>query len=151
MNSTKDPKIEGALNQVAKISYTIKSEHDSMQDIIDKALDELLLFKQLIEKKTRELKAANELLRVLTWIDEPHNEEILVQINVVEVLTKELNKRIQSEIKRIKKTKLPEICPSFLGLYFSEAECFEENIELIHQIFFELRNDEEFLDMVNQT
>lgn len=150
MNSTLNPNIEDAIEKVARLSYSIKSERGSIQELINRALDELLLFKEIIEKKTKELKLVNELLRILTWIDEPINEDSLVKINMIEVLTKELNERIQAEIKSIKKTQLPEICPSLLEKYFDEAEYLEENINLIHQIFFELRGDQEFLDLIGQ-
>lgn len=150
MNSTLNPNIEDAIEKVARLSYSIKSERGSIQELINRALDELLLFKEIIEKKTKELKLVNELLRILTWIDEPINEDSLVKINMIEVLTKELNERIQAEIKSIKNTQLPEICPSLLEKYFDEAEYLEENINLIHQIFFELRGDQEFLDLIGQ-
>jgi hypothetical protein len=151
MNSILNPNIEGAIEKVALLSYSInKSEKKSVQELMDSALDELLLFTTFIEKKTVELKMVNDILRALTWIDEPVDDDSLVKINMIEVITKEINIKIQAEITSIKSTTLPEMCPSLLEKYFEESESLIENIELIHEIFFELRQDEEFLDLVSK-
>ena len=149
MESLVNLNIGNAFEEVLKRSYELRTlESESKRT--DEFLDSINEFKNILERKIKEIELINHLLERLTWIETEINDETLIKINGILGICNGVNLNFQDESQKIVRAELDKICPDIITKFNEQVEILEESINDVEMIFFKLRQDEEFLDLDNQ-
>jgi len=120
----------------------------SQQEKIDLFLDNINKLKRNVSDRIKKAKHLEELFTRITWLDIKNSEE---EVLLKDVLTKSKLYHSNS-IKMVVflKNKLwrKNICRTEITSYQDSLDDFEDTIYEVEQIFFSLRKDEEFNDLL---
>tara|TARA_B100000315_G_C14441899_1_gene525092 strand:- start:474 stop:920 length:447 start_codon:yes stop_codon:yes gene_type:complete len=121
----------------------------SEQERINKFLDTINNLRDRIIDRTSKLEELDDLFTRLTWlnIEDKKEEDLLKQ--VID-RAKKFHSRLIRNYANLKRNLWKEnICRNELENYKYSIEDFEDSIFEVEEIFFSLRKDEEFNDLVN--
>lgn len=149
MESIANSDIRNTFDEVLKRSYELRSL-ESESKSIDEFLDSINDFKDILERKIKEIELINHLLERLTWIETEINKENLIKINGILEICKGVNLNFQDEAQKISRAELDKFCPEIITKFNSQVEILEESIHDVEMIFFNLRQDKKFKDFDDQ-
>lgn len=147
MNSTISnigSEITGLIIRSKKLPQKI-SEEERMNNF----LDSILRLKKKITKQTNGLKKLDSLFTELTWYDITNIEEEILLKDVI-AKAKGLHSKYIRNYASMKKGLWQEnICRLEISEFKDALDDFEESIYEVEEIFFTLRKDDEFNELMN--
>jgi DNA mismatch repair ATPase MutS len=130
------------------ISKTSSIATISEQEKINNFLDSINRIKKSLEGRVEKLKQIEKLFTQLTWVDikNKQDEEL---INIIIIKSKKFHSKLLRNYVNLK-TSLwqSNICRKEITDYKNILDDIEDSIFEIEQIFFSLRNDDEFNELL---
>lgn len=119
------------------------------QEKINHFLDCINSFKSKLIERSEKIKKLDDLFSKLTWheLDNQEDEKILKEL--IDKAIKFHSKSIKNFIALKKSFWKDNICRIEISDYKNTLDDFEESIYEVEQIFFALRKDDEFQDLMN--
>lgn len=112
-------------------------------------LDSILIKKRQISKQTDVFKKLDSLFTDLTWYDAKNEEEEGLVRDVISKVKKYHSKFIRSYVLLKKGFWQDNICREEISELKEALDDFEDSIYEVEEIFFTLRKDDEFSNLVN--
>lgn len=136
------------INQIILSSKSIPAKLKEEQKI-NHFLDSINNFKVKVVEKTEKIKKLGELFSKFTWFDLQNQEEEMLMKDVISKSLSFHSKAIKNYVA-LKKTFWKEnICRAEISQYKNTLDDFEESIYEVQEIFFNLRKDDEFNELMN--
>lgn len=121
----------------------------SEEALMNKFLDSINKLRNYLIDRSEKINELDELFSKLTWLDvQDESEEVLLS-NLITKAKKYHSKLIRNYAEIKKSIGLKGICKEEIQNYKSSIDDFEDSIFEVEQIFFVLRKDDEFNNLVN--
>ena len=144
MNTIED-KVDETMDTVLRHSRALSRKAVAYQEQIDRELDSILEFKQMMLDGAAEVKAINDSLEHLTWSSHKADKKLLETVeNVETVCTLLLHGILLKEKELLETLSLYQQFPNIVAPFIDEIDNLQENLETLHEVFFDIPNDEEF-------
>jgi hypothetical protein len=150
MGATLNNEIQNAFQKVTMASYAINQSGQPYEELINEALDKIITAKKVLQDKTLVIQQLNQTLDLLTWIETPMEGQAMAQIHGIIVLCRQISKKLQDDIEFIKKSPKFEYCDVAIEAFENEVDEFEEAVEDVNEIFFDIPNDLEFIALAKK-
>jgi len=121
----------------------------SEEERINKCLDHINLLKTKIVDRTNKLENLDDLLTQITWLEVEDQEEEKLLREVIEKAKKFHSKLIRNYATMKKDLWQKNICREEIENYKYALDDFEDSVFEVEEIFFYLRKDDEFNDLIN--
>lgn len=121
----------------------------SEQERINKFLDHINKLKSRIVARTEKLKELDALFTKITWLDLENEEEEKGLKEVIHQSKKFHSKSIKDFTSMKKNLWQENICRSEINNFKDALDDFEDSVFEVEQIFFSLRKNDEFNDLIN--
>lgn len=136
------------INTIISNSKKINSRI-SEQEKINKFLDHISNLRTKIVDRTNKLKDLDDLFTQITWLEVKNQEEEELLKQVIEKGKIFHSKLIRNYAAMKKNLWQDNICRTEIEDYKDALDDFEDSVFEVEQIFFSLRKDNEFNDLVN--
>lgn len=136
------------INQIISSSRSIPAKLTD-EERINRFLDSINNFRVKIVDRTEKTQKLDELFSKLTWFDLKNQEE---EVLIKDVISKSLSfhsKAIKNYVAIKKAFWKDKICRDEISNYKNSLDDFEESIYEVQEIFFNLRKDDEFNELMN--
>ena len=121
----------------------------SEQERINKFLDQINHLRSKIIDKTDKLESLDSLFTQITWLEVKNLEEEKLLKQVIEKAKKFHSKLIRNYAAMKKNLWQDNICRDEIENYKEALDDFEDSVFEVEQIFFSLRKDDEFNNLMN--
>lgn len=136
------------INEIISNSSSIPAKL-TVEDEINRFLDDINKLRAKLVERTEKIKELDELFSKLTWYDlKNQEEEDLLQSVISKSLTFH-NRSIKDFVSLRKNFWKDKICRDEITNYKDTLDDFEESVYEVKEIFFNLRKDGEFNDLMN--
>jgi hypothetical protein len=121
----------------------------SEQEKINHFLDCINNFKSKLIERSEKIKKLDDLFSKLTWHELNNQEDEQIVKELIKTAIKFHSKSIKNFVALKKSFWKDNICRIEISDYKNTLDDFEESIYEVEQIFFTLRKDDEFQDLMN--
>jgi hypothetical protein len=144
--------VQDTMNEVLRNSLRFTKSVESQEELINKTLDIILEFTEVLKSQMDQLESINSLLNRLTWITDTSNQQ---NIEDIEIILRNLTFLRDHVVKNVKEhlaadSLIARDCPLIVKAYMETIEDFEESLEEVYNIFFVLPYDEEYQELQRQ-
>lgn len=136
------------INQIISSSKSMPSKLNE-QEKINQFLDGINNLRVKLVERTEKLKKLDELFSELTWFDIQNEGEEELMKKVISTSLSFHSKSIKNFIALKKSFWKDKICRDEISAYKNTLDDLEESIYEVKEIFFKLRKDQEFNDLMN--
>lgn len=136
------------INHIISKSRSIKP-NISDQEKINRFLDGINNLKKRLDNKTNNILKLDELFAQLTWLDLENDKEEVVMRDVINKSLSFHSKAIKNVVFLKKFCWKKNICRDEISAYKSALDSLEDSIYEVEEIFFKLRKDDEFNNLMN--
>ena len=138
-----------------KVDKILKEESKSItrlseQEIIDEFLDSINSLKRILRKSTKALRSADESLSSITWLDDSETKNDKELAEIIDGGLAGHRILIMNYVKMRRTLWQDNVAKKELADFKDAIDDFEETLFELNQIFFELRKDEEFNELVDK-
>ena len=138
-----------------KVDKILKEESKSItrlseQEIIDEFLDSINSLKRILRKSTKALRSADESLSSITWLDDSETKNDKELAEIIDGGLAGHRILIMSYVKMRRTLWQDNVAKKELADFKDAIDDFEATLFELNQIFFELRKDEEFNELVDK-
>lgn len=140
--------ISQEITQIISNSKSIPSKITE-DEKINRFLDAINSLRTSLVERTEKIRKLDELFSQLTWYDLQNQEEEDLLESVIARALSFHSKSIKNFVSLRKSFSKDKICNNEISGYKSALDDFEESIYEVKEIFFNLRKDEEFNNLMN--
>ena len=138
-----------------KVDKILKEESKSItrlseQEIIDEFLDSINSLKRILRKSTKALRSADESLSSITWLDDSETKNDKELAEIIDGGLAGHRILIMNYVKMRRTLWQDNVAKKELADFKDAIDDFEATLFELNQIFFELRKDEEFNELVDK-
>ena len=136
------------INQIILSSKSIPAKL-SKEEKTNRLLDGINNLRVRLIERTEKLQKLDELFSELTWFDLQNEDEEEMMKDVISKSLSFHSKSIKNFVALKKRFWKDKICRDEISAYKNTLDDFEESIYEVKEIFFNLRKDREFNDLMN--
>ena len=136
------------INQIISRSKSISTKL-SDKEKVNRFLDGINSFRSKLTERTENIRKLDELFSELTWFDLQNQEEEELLKNVISESVAFHSKAIKNFVTLKKAFWNYKICREEISNYKNILDDLEESIFEVKEIFFTLRKDDEFNELMN--
>lgn len=138
-----------------KVDKILKEESKTItrlseQEIIDEFLDSINSLKRILRKSTKALRSADEFMSSITWLDDSETNDDKELAEIIDGGLAAHRILIMNYVKMRRTLWQDNVAKKELADFKDAIDDFEETLFELNQIFFELRKDEEFNELVDK-
>ena len=138
-----------------KVDKILKEESKTItrlseQEMIDEFLDSISSLKRTLRKSTKALRSADEFLSSITWLDDSETKNDKELAEIIDGGLAGHRILIMNYVKMRRTLWQDNVAKKELADFKDAIDDFEETLFELNQIFFELRKDEEFNELVDK-
>lgn len=136
------------INQIISSSKSIPAKLTE-EEKINRFLDGINNLRTKLVERTEKIEKLDELFSQLTWYDLKNQEEEDLMQSVISKSLSFHSKSIKNFVSLKRSFWKDKICRDEITRYKNTLDDFEESIYEVKEIFFNLRKDSEFNDLMN--
>lgn len=136
------------INQIISSSKSIPAKLTE-EEKINRFLDGINNLRTKLVERTEKIEKLDELFSQLTWYDLKNQEEEDLMQSVISKSLSFHSKSIKNFVSLKRSFWKDKICRDEITSYKNTLDDFEESIYEVKEIFFNLRKDSEFNDLMN--